>query len=268
MRDGARTQYWLRRGPGIRPLARAGAGHRLEWGLVIKRHSKDWQSNSHGSYVEYDVLLADYNIVICNVAVLGRRFSDDSGDEAILVPATDTPDIADPTSAMVNILESDGDLVAVQYIAGRYPVIVGCINHIRSGADSAPWQATSTDGVRRGIHHKDTHALVHEDATVTLDLPDGKDVTVSVNGTQVLMASRSGVSSTVELGTGGEKLIKGDSRNTDLNVFLIALDTFVTALAALPGIGGPGGPAETFQAAIAAYQAQLPGHLSDISSTE
>lgn len=264
-RDGARMQYWLARNPGQRVNERPGAGSTIELGLVVKRHPKDAETNTSGCYSEYDVLLIDQLVILSNISVISLRRSRDSGDEATLVACTDIPQIDDPTQARQNILSSDGDLVVVAFIGGTTPIILGTINHVESGSDTAPWHGDSGDGVIRAIHHNETHATIHEDSTIDIDMPDNVDVTVTMDSDQVLKLSHSVAGSLVEAGGGSEQVILGTSRNTDLNIFLVAMNTFVAAVGGLPGMAGPAG---TFQTAISDYQMALPGHLSDVLKTD
>lgn len=181
-------------------------------GLVIKKHNKDDTTNTNGNYPEYDVLLFDTHVIITNIAVKGQKLNRDSGDEAILTVASDLPDMTDLTQAQQNFMESDGDLVIVEFISARFPIISGTMNHLKSGEDTAPWSADSTDGERRAIHHKDASFIMNEDGTIDIDLASDKELNINIDGTMVFRVKDTGSGITVDLGGGsGEKILLGES---------------------------------------------------------
>lgn len=219
--DGSRSQGWLRHVDFDRSTSRPGFPTGALLGVVLEVKHKDDENNPTDSYPVYTVMLADrefLGLVLRNVATIGQKMGTNSGLEMTLTPASDTPNIDDPTQAMQNILDSDGDLVIIQYVS-RIPVIWGCMNHIRSG-DSAAWYGDSTDGERMALHHKGTAIMIEDDSTVAINLEDTKDVTITIDGTEVFKVTRNGGTSLVELAGGGESLVLGDAFKTwfDANV--------------------------------------------------
>jgi hypothetical protein len=265
--SGTRLQSRLLRSWDVRGNPRPGGARGLRSGLVLRVHHKDEDTNTNGNYAEYDVLLIESMLTIRNLPVFGQRLARDSGDEVILKAATDTPDIDDPTQAMQNIHDSDGDLVIVAWIDRIFPGIIGTLNHFVSGEDTAPWHGESADGERRAIHHKDVHAVIKPDGDVEVDLPVDKSITIAIDGTQVFTVVRTGGATTLELGTGGHALILGDTFRTWFNTNIDGHDhTLPAATGSDPG-GGP--HTHSIGGSTGALSATMPAnHLSDVSETE
>lgn len=105
---------------------------------------------------------------------------------------------------------------------------------------------TDDDQVIKILHANGAEVLLDDDGTIYVKQVSGQ---------------------TIELGSGTprESTIKGETRNTDLDVFLIAMNAFVEAVAVVPGQFPT---CEIFQTAIATFQASLSGHLSDVVKVE
>ena len=228
--------------------------------MVAVRH-KDDPNNMNGNVAEYDVVLFDRYVTIPNVQTLGFKNNEDSGDEYTLKACTYTPDLSDPTQADNNFLSSDGDLVVVMFLSGIYPVIVGTINHARSGADTATWHGETADGERRAWHHKGTSIIIEDDSTVEINLPVDKDFIINIDGNQLFKVVRTGGANTVELGNGAEKVILGESFQTwwDTNIanHVHAAGTLLDSMAG-PVSGATAVMGESFD----------PTTLSDVTKTE
>jgi len=213
--DGSRMQGWLRRTNTMRLPPRPRGLAATQLGLVIKRHDKDAETNVNGNAAEYDVLLLYNYQLLYNLPVKGFRLNSDTGDIAILKPAQNLPDISDPTTADVNIMSSDGDLVCIEFVAQRYPIISGTMNHIRTGQDTAPYHPVAADGEQRKLYHKGAEFTIEEDGDILFNVPDNKGVTINVNGTQIFRVFKDGSGIHVELGTTAtEALVLGDAFKT------------------------------------------------------
>jgi hypothetical protein len=187
--DGTRLQSYLARDYiGRNSADKFGAVGYPVLGLVIKTIYKDASENISGSYTEYDVLLADDILVIKNLPVKGFHLSRTSGEEAPLKAASEIPVLSNPATARENILSSDGDLVIVEFVSERYPLITGTINHIKSGEDTAPWSGATTEGERRALHHNDSSIVMQEDSNMVIDVPINKSVTINLGRLSSLLS--------------------------------------------------------------------------------
>lgn len=216
-RDGSRTQGWMNRRMNVRRHARPIGDTTTRLGLIISVHYKDTDTNQSDSFTEYDILMLDSFMVFKNVSVASLRRSYDSGDEATLVAASSIPDLSEPSRAHLNIMESDGDLVLVTYINNYKPIIIGVVNHLKAGQDTATWNGTSSDGVRRAFHHKNSSIIMEENSNINIKIPDDKSVTFSIDGNQVLKLYATGSTLKVDLIGGSEKVVLGETFISWLN---------------------------------------------------
>lgn len=218
--DGARIQPHFRRTSLMRGSPRPGGDSNPVLGLVIKIHHKDYDTNGYGAQAEYDVLIANSLMTLTNVVWSSWKNNRESGDEATLTAATDSPDLSNPENIQREFLESDGDLVLVDFVKGfgntRFPIIVGTMNHLKSDEDTAPWHGESSDGIRRAIHHKGTSIVFEDDSTLDISIPDEKELTILIDGIQLFRVHRDsgGSGSVVELGTGAEKMLLAETFQT------------------------------------------------------
>jgi len=228
--SGERMQSWIRR----RKLAyhgrtdSRGLGNISNaLGLIVARYFKDETGNKSQTYTEYDVLLVNYQVQLNRLPMRMPYQGFDGGTQITLHPATSLPDFANPVGLYQAVMESDGDLVSVSYIGGRFPVIDGCVNHIRT-ADGAPWETDSSDGEVSSHFYNTTRTRINSDGNIEVDFDDtggahDRSLIINVDGIQFLKVAQDGASGEVriELGQGAvEKLVLGDAFKTwfDANV--------------------------------------------------
>lgn len=186
--DGERLAPYLRRSFDVRSFFRPGTGYGTKIGLVIRVHHKDASTNRSGSYAEYDVLLMDHLscLELYRIPTMGMHMVNDSGDYAILRAASSLPEMDDDTTFYQNFMQSDGDLVVLEFIDGRFPMIIGTANHLRAGHDTAPWHTGESEGEVRVMHHKGSFVKMKEDGKLQIEILDEQEMLVTINGTQIL----------------------------------------------------------------------------------
>jgi hypothetical protein len=188
--------------------------------LVIARYYPDEDGNRNGTFTEYDVFVPRWNVTIRNVQMQAPYIGVTGGQQITLTPASGIPDMTNPELVSKNIADSDGDLVCIKYIGGKWPVIDGCLNHLRvtGGAD---WHTTSSDGAVYALTYNTTRSRIDKDGNIAIDLDDAgshdRSLTVNVDGTQFFVIKQDGGTGDVriELGAGAvEKLVLGETFQT------------------------------------------------------
>lgn len=218
--SGERLQGWIRRKIASRARVHSGGFTHSELGLVVGRYFPDEDGNNRGIVTEYDVFLPHYRIILHNV-VMKIPYQSVHGGEQITLKAAGVPDSEDPGALWRNVMESDGDLVTVTFVSGRWPMIDGCVNHIRDSG-SADWHTDSADGEVYSLSYNTTRARVNKDGNVEIDLDDNEappDRSLIINaGTKQLMkiSYDDGAGEVrIELGSGAiEKLVLGETFQT------------------------------------------------------
>ena len=221
--DGVRLQSWLKRGFEIRSRSNPEGFIRDELGLVTARYYKDEEGNQGGIFTEYDVYVPRHQIVLNNLPMKVLYQGIAGGIQATLKVAEGIPDASNSEDLWRQVLESDGDLVSVSFVGGKWPMIDGCMNHVRASG-AADWQTDSADGEVYALSYNTTRSRVNSDGNIEIDLEDGGDhdrsVIINVSGTQVLKVAQDGSTGDVriELGNGGEKVILGETFQTWFNI--------------------------------------------------
>jgi len=206
--DGGRLQSWVRRRAEIRSRSRTGGWSGAELGLVIGLYYPDDDGTRDGVVTEYDVYVPRYQVTLERITQVVPYQGTAGGQQVTLKAASGRPDAQDPNRHWQNVMESDGDLVVVQYIGGKLPVIVGCVNHIR-GADSASWHTGSSDGEVLATTYNTTRARFDSDGNMEVDFNDSygahdRSLTVNVDGEQFLKVTQDGASGDVRIELGGK----------------------------------------------------------------
>jgi hypothetical protein len=196
------------------------------------------------AYMEYDVALWSPRQVLYHVPMLTMRDGVNDGDVVVLraatIPLQDTDYTTDTQGDIVLVLFENGDF--------RKPLIIGAYPHPKGTIIK-----TRADGEVRRIKHKGTTIDIASNGAVSITSADEVTVTSSGGATAVLHADGSvnvmaasgkniletaqdwaTQSSTVHLvdPSATQPLVLGTTRNTDLTVFLTALETAFSALAA------------------------------------
>jgi len=241
---GLRRQGWIsrqdaarRRDPGFLPAIPA-------LGLVVGKHYKDetgqeLASNYYGMFTEYDVLLVRDFVVIHNVPLMTTFQGIENAAEVSLTAAEDLPNLEEPDRVWSQVMESTGDLVAITWIDGDWPVIYGSLNHLRGGEDCAGWSEDSTTGPRAGVKYNDVTARIDKDSNVRVDVPDSKVVEFYVDGDLALKVFNDGGTVRVDMGSGAEKVILGESFRSYFND-ADGPANHVHVYTKPDGVGGPG----------------------------
>jgi len=194
---GQRRESWIKKRNHYRGHAPNPGGSEVpQLGLVIYNYPKDATDNRFGSYEEYDLFLPHSGVVIEHVPVKSMKRNPNSGTEFTLTPALSAPTITDETQDMWDaVMGSDGDLVVVEWVSRRWPVITGCLNHIRSGQDTADWHAWETDGEVAAVHHSDTHVKIDQEGNASVVIGSGlgiKSFSVTIDGTEIFNLRKDG----------------------------------------------------------------------------
>jgi len=213
---GLRRQGWLSRSQARRARDANAYPALPTLGLVVGKHYKDetgreLESNLHGMFTEYDVLLIREFVVIHNVPLMTTFQGINNASEVSLTAAEDVPSLEDPDRVWEQVMGSDGDLVAIIWVDGDWPVISGCLNHLRAGEDAAEWSEDSTTGPRAGVQYNEVTARIDKDSNIRVDVPDDKVVEFYVDGTLALKVFNDGGAVRVDMGNGAEKVILGET---------------------------------------------------------
>jgi len=224
--DGGRLQGWLRRYTNIRGRSQTEGFIRSELGLVIARYFPDDADSKSGKYTEYDVWIPRYQVQISHLSMVTPYAGVSGGNQITLKPADGVPDMSDPFAIHQNVMDSDGDLVMVEYIGGKWPVITGCVNHLRTAGDGTDWHSDSNDGEVYSLFYNTTRARINSDGNVELDLDDAeappdRSLIINAGSKQLLKISYDDGAGEVriELGSGGtlEKVILGETFQSYFN---------------------------------------------------
>jgi len=220
--DGERLQSHLRRNLSLRNRSVTGGFTGLELGLVVARHYPDDDNNVGKRVTEYDALMLAYQLTLRNLVVKMPYQGVLGGQQVTYTPATTVPDFRQPDDVWRSFMESDGDLVAIQYIGRKWPVIDGCMNHLRTSG-SNDWHTDSTDGAVDALTYNSTRMRVNQDGNLEIDFDDSsgshdRSLIINVDGTQFLRVTQDAGTGDVriELGSGAtlEKIVLGESFQT------------------------------------------------------
>ena len=225
--EGGRLQAWLMRHSSMRVRSSAAGFSGMQLGLVVARYYVGELGNLRGLFTEYDVWLPWYQLTFRNLEARTSYQGANGGVQITLRPASGVPDMSDPQRGFDALMADDGDLVSVEYLGGKRPVITGCLNHIR-GADqhAADWCTGADDGEVYALTYNTTRARINKEGQVEIDLDDSsgahtRSVVVNVGGEQLLKVFQDPASGDVriELGSGGslQKAVLGQSLLDALN---------------------------------------------------
>lgn len=261
---GLRAQSFIPRTVGGRDRSLSRPRFGVQLGLVVDIHYKDEDENLHKMFTEYEVYLVMHNLLLRNVPQAASFQGESNGSEATLKAAGGVPDLSNVDSAWDVIMSSSGDLVLVSWIDDRWPIITGCVNHLRrTGEDSAPWYATSSEGPRAAIHYNDVDVVVDNDSNVRIDIEDSKVVEFYVDGTLALKVFNDAGTVRVDMGNGAEKVILGETFRTWFNL------NYSGHMHDVSGISTVGGDTIAPGQFTSPYTEDMPAnHLSDVTKTE
>lgn len=220
--DGGRLQGWLRRRENIRGRTATSGFKRNELGLVIARYFPDDPDSKSGKFMEYDVWLPRFQVRIDHISMMTPYAGVSGGNQITLKPAAGVPDMSDPYAIHQNVMDSDGDLVVVAYIGGKWPIIAGCVNHLRTAGDGTDWHSDSTDGEVYSLFYNTTRARINKDGNIEIDLDDSeappdRSLIINAGSKQLMKISYDDGAGEVriELGSGAvEKLVLGETFQT------------------------------------------------------
>lgn len=125
----------------------------------------------------YDVIMHTPRYRANKVRVLRTRAGTDGGDEVVFKPIAKTFKAAARFDiSKADMMDTDGDLVAVQFLNGdrRLPVIVGALGHPKAVQGGALHVGSVAKGERRFMSHKGTSVEIDKDGNVTVTLAEGK----------------------------------------------------------------------------------------------
>lgn len=265
--DGGRLQSWLKRHLEIRGRSRTSGWRTPQLGLVIARYYLDDQEHTRdGVVTEYDVYIPRYQITLERITQMVPYQGVVGGQQVTLTVASGRPDSTNPTTHWQNVMDSDGDLVIVQYVGGKLPLIMGCVNHIRDSA-SAVWHTDSVDGDVLSTTYNTTRTRFNNDGNIEIDFDDSggshdRNLIINVDGEQFLKVAQDAGTGDVRVELGGkagkalEKAILGERHKTWMNENTpvtgpIGLVEHVHQYTKPDGAGGPGLLADTGKPALA-----------------
>lgn len=212
--DGLRVQGFLARDNVSRRRYPAPYNMGPSLAVVTAVHYKDQETNIRRQFTEYDVMLVQHRIPIRNISTMSDFIGAEQGYEVTYTPADELPDLSIPESVWNAVFDSGGDLVAVTWIDGTWPVICGCLNHIKTSQDGTPWACDSTTGPRNYMKYNNVEAQIDNNENIRIDLPDEKSLEVYVNGTLALKVFNDASNVRVDMGNGAEAIILGESFQT------------------------------------------------------
>lgn len=243
--DGERLQMHLQRSVELRGRTASGGFPGSELGLVVKRYYKDDSDNKDQVYNEYDVFIIRHLIYLKNVPVKSLYQGESGGYQITLKPATTIPEVTQPESIWKNFMDSDGDLVSVSYIGEKWPVIDGCMNHIRTNG-AADWYADSSGGEIASFYYNTTRQHIDDDGNIQIDMvgtSKDRSILINVDGVQFMRIFQDGGSGDVRIELGnnsGEQVILGETHrswfNSNVDHHVHGTGTLVTDIGTLSGM--------------------------------
>ena len=195
-------------------------------GAVVYVHYKDMITSSSKVFIEVDVYMLETGIILPNIPISHQKYGSNDGEEWVPHAAELTLDPEEAT--FEDIIASEADLVIVDFIDGKYPIIRGQFPKAYFGALSGgvSYGATQADGERyrklvrgSGVTVK---AVGAEDGDVVLDIKDGQTLTITSGGDLLVKLSKdTGGGYKVELGTApGERAAMGEALKSYLDDFI------------------------------------------------
>lgn len=151
-------------------------------GLIVAKYAKDDEQNKYRMFTEYDVYYIEQHIVLRRLPVMSVLNGLDNCAEITLTASGDIPELTDPESTWQRIMDSEGDLVAVSWLDGTYPVIMGVMNHLKAGGDGAPLHSVESQQPWARVRYNTVDVNVTKDGELNVYVDDGKEINLIING--------------------------------------------------------------------------------------